>query len=100
MKQLFQTVILLLFCLKGWGQKTNMLSNPSFEDTPKTGEVPVGWYDCGAAMETPPDVQPGSFGVVSSPYDGNTYLGMVVRDNETWEAVGQQLQQLLLLDST
>lgn len=101
MKAFFQTIFLLLFfSLKGLGQNTNMLSNPSFEDTPKAGEAPEGWYNCGPATETPPDVQPGAFGVVTSPHNGNTYLGLVVRDNETWEAVGQELQKSLQKDST
>ncbi len=73
------------------GQNTIQLGNPSFEDTPKNSEQPRGWYDCGFAGETAPDVQPGSFKVMIDAYEGNTYLGMVVRDNETWEAVAQRL---------
>jgi hypothetical protein len=100
MKALFQTTFLILiFSLKGWGQNANMLNNPSFEDTPKTGEAPSEWYNCGTENETPPDVQPGAFGVDTWPFDGDTYLGLVVRDNETWEAVGQELKNPLLKDS-
>jgi hypothetical protein len=76
------------------------LTNPSFEDLPQKGETPTGWYDCGAAGETPPDVQPGYFGVIQRPAEGNTFLGMVVRDNETWEAVGQKLKEPLLQNQT
>ncbi len=75
------------------------LTNPSFEDTPRSGArggaPPLGWYDCGGAVETSPDVQPGSFGVVKSASNGNTYLGLVVRDNETYESVAQRLSQPL-----
>ncbi len=57
-----------------------------------------GWYDCGKADETPPDVQPGSFSVTKVPSHGNTYLGLVVRDNETWEGVSQRLSRPLEKD--
>ena len=68
------------------------LFNPSFEDYPRAGRVPVGWRDCGFARESPADTHPsGSFDVSKPASDGNTYLGMVVRDNDTWERVSQQL---------
>jgi outer membrane protein OmpA-like peptidoglycan-associated protein len=76
-----------------------MLTNPSFEGQPAQGgndhrfNLP-GWSNCGASDETPPDVHPvtlGSFQVEQAPSDGNTYLGMVVRDNNTWEIVAQRL---------
>ncbi len=72
------------------------LTNPSFEDLPQHSKPPRGWYDCGFAGESPPDVQPsGEFGVVKPAYDGQSYLGMVVRDNDTWEAVSQRLSSPL-----
>lgn len=72
-----------------------VLTNPSFEDLPKMGETPTGWYNCGKAGETPPDVQPGGWTVTKPANHGQTYLGLVVRDNETWEAVGQRLSRPL-----
>lgn len=72
--------------------------NPSFEDLPKAGEAPSGWYDCGKPGETPPDVQPGAFSVTKEASHGNTYLGLVVRDNETWEGVAQRLSRPLEKD--
>lgn len=72
--------------------------NPSFEDLPKCCEAPTGWYNCGKAEESPPDIQPGSFQVTKTPSHGETYLGLVVRDNETWEGVGQRLSQPLEQD--
>lgn len=72
------------------------LKNPSFEDIPRASKVPRGWYDCGFPGETPPDVQPeGTFGVSRPAYDGGTYLGLVVRDTDTWERVGQQLSKAM-----
>ncbi|MEL6988288.1 MAG: OmpA family protein, partial [Bacteroidota bacterium] len=70
------------------------LFNPSFEDYPRMSKQPRGWLDCGAAHfngETPPDTQPGTWGVSLKASDGGSYLGMVVRDIETWESVGQRL---------
>ncbi len=69
------------------------LSNPSFEDFNRASKEPRGWYDCGMYGESPPDVQPGHFRVKQRPNSGNTYLGMVTRDNETWESVSQRLSQ-------
>jgi len=74
------------------------LNNPSFEDTPRKGGASKkikGWYDCGLIdfpKESAPDIHPGGYwGVKNEPYNGNTYLGLVVRDNETWESVCQKL---------
>ncbi len=98
---------LLSFCLASvsiWGQKAKAISftNPSFEDIPKQGQTPSGWLDCsGTYEETPPDVQPnGVFGVVQSPHHGGTFLGLVVRDNNTVESVGQRLKTPLLKNTT
>jgi len=72
------------------------LNNPSFEDFPRQGQVPRGWYDCSFESETPPDIHPSlaaaQFEVTKEANDGNTYIGMVVRDNETWEMISQRLK--------
>ncbi|MEM8523418.1 MAG: hypothetical protein AAGG68_02185 [Bacteroidota bacterium] len=71
------------------------MNNPSFEDFPRHSHAPKGWYDCGFEDESPSDIHPemngGQFRVTTSAMQGNTYIGMVVRDNETWEAVAQRL---------
>lgn len=68
------------------------LENPSFEDSPRHSKPPRKWFDCGNPQESPPDVQPnGGFGVRKRAINGKTYLGLVVRDNDTHEAVGQKL---------
>ncbi|MBK8192450.1 MAG: hypothetical protein IPK76_04365 [Lewinellaceae bacterium] len=97
----FRGVICLLalpFALAAQKEVTITLLNPSFEDVPKDSETPSGWYDCGKSGESPPDVQPGSFSVTKAPSHGNTYLGLVVRDNETWEGVAQRLSRPLEKD--
>jgi outer membrane protein OmpA-like peptidoglycan-associated protein len=68
------------------------LENPSFEDQPRPGRTPDGWADCGHSQESPPDIQPyGGFNVTRPAQDGRTYVGLVTRDNKTWEAVAQRL---------
>lgn len=79
------------------------LINPSFEDKPHAGQADEygrrttirGWYDCSRdtfPYESPPDIHPNNlWNVAVEPIDGNTYLGMVVRKQESWESVSQQL---------
>ena len=77
-----------------FGQEEGLIQliNPSFEDIPRAETVPHGWKNCGFPDETPPDTHPsGAFDVIKYPSHGNTYLGMVVRDNDTWERVSQKL---------
>jgi outer membrane protein OmpA-like peptidoglycan-associated protein len=96
-KQKFHIIFLLVVLSNVFvfAQKpsTIKLDNPSFEDYPQAGHVPQGWFDCGFASETPPDIQPGNFFQVNKkPQHGITYVGMVVRDNNTWEAMAQRLK--------
>jgi len=77
-----------------------ILQNPSFEDMPRQGKAPSGWYDCGFPNESEPDIQPndageGFFGVQQKPQHGKSYLGMVVRDNDTYESLAQRLSKPL-----
>ncbi len=69
------------------------LENPSFEGFATAGRLPYGWRDCGFPGESPPDIQPGSWGVEMAAQNGNTYLGMVTRRRDTWECVSQELQR-------
>ena len=89
--------VLLSFALAaqdGPTPDTIHLRNPSFEDMPRNSAAPRGWLNCGFPGETPPDVHPDprfEFQVSKEAQHGKTYLGMVTRENETYEAVGQQL---------
>lgn len=72
------------------------LVNASFEDTPKQSSPPMGWTDCGFTGESAPDVHPSNFWQVSKPaFHGRTYMGLVVRHNDTWERVSQMLESPL-----
>jgi outer membrane protein OmpA-like peptidoglycan-associated protein len=94
-KSIFAIILLLVGNLGLSAQSEIIhLENPSFEDQPRAGYQPSGWIDCGFPGETPPDVQPfGGFGVTQVAQDKNTYIGLVVRDNKTWESVGQKLSR-------
>ena len=92
------TTLVAVLCFIGPAapaQKTIRLANPSFEDAPGHMKVPAGWSDCGHRNESPPDVQPGQYDVETPAEHGRTYLGLVVRDNNTWEAVAQHLMNPL-----
>lgn len=71
--------------------QTIKLNNASFEDLPMHSTTPYGWSNCGDPIESPPDIQPGQFEVTLPAQNGRTYLGLVVRDNNTWEGVSQRL---------
>jgi outer membrane protein OmpA-like peptidoglycan-associated protein len=78
------------------------LINPSFEDIPQTGKAPKGWQDCGSSNETPVDIHSSSansFSVKKKPFKGETYVGMVTRDNKTWESISQRLSTPLIKGS-
>ncbi len=74
------------------------LDNPSFEVFPRLSFTPSGWYDCGFPGESEVDVHPvpeSEFQVDKTAHAGNAYMGMVVRKNDTYEAVGQRLKRPL-----
>lgn len=97
---LVSTILWSIWSFNGYGQETFNLKNPSFEkDRPAAGMVPQDWTNLGAPDESPPDIQPGIFDVNLKAQDGKTYLGLVVRDNNTWEGVGQELDGWLKKDS-
>jgi len=77
------------------------LKNPSFEGLPHKGDPMQnigirGWYDCGELQfpsESPADLHPiNAWEVNVNPSEGRTYLGMVVRDNDSWESVSQRIE--------
>lgn len=88
--------LLSSFCLIG--QDEIFLFNPSFEDAPKLGQSPTGWYDCNAPGNSPVDTHPvpySEFEVDAVAAHDNTYVGMVVRENNAVEAIGQRLVEPL-----
>lgn len=116
-----KSILLSFFTLKAlflWGQqKTIKFHNPSFEHEPfitekwdrKTVEIAkivddslldkMGWSGCGFENTSPPDVQPGKFGVKAKAAHGQSYISMVTRDDKTWEGLSQKLPETLKKDS-
>ena len=113
MGRLFYIVALNLISYFSFTQGTEIiLNNPSFEDVPHQG-VSIhdsgirGWYDCGALQfpsESPPDIHPvqqknyptnSYWNVKKNAQEGETYLGLIVRDNDSWESVSQRLTSTL-----
>lgn len=112
-KYLFCLAVLLNLCVLPdviIAQSTaDYIRNPSFEDTPRLGQYYnkgmekamrnniKGWYDCGIISfrdETAPDIHSADtdfWKVSQEPSHGETFLGLAVRDNETWEALSQEL---------
>ncbi len=95
-------LIFFLFGLVIASAQNVELTNPSFEGKPHKGKkswyVVDDWEDCGFENETGPDVHPGLkngkpfHGVSKQAADGATYIGLVTRDDESWEAIGQSLR--------
>ncbi|MBK8492744.1 MAG: hypothetical protein IPL49_18120 [Saprospirales bacterium] len=89
----------MFLCVGLFAQDRIALDNPSFEDTPRAGALPSGWDEanCGPPDQTPPDIHPNDlppyhfFGVKLRAYEGWSYLGMVVRETGSREAVTQKL---------
>ena len=83
----------LFFLLPFLGQNSQIkvitLNNPSFEGEPQDATMPMGWQACKEG--TTPDILPGSWGVYNQPTDGNTFLGLITREDGSWESVGQRL---------
>jgi len=74
------------------------LGQPSYYRSDEEGFYKVGlrgWRDCGKGFKTPFDIQPGLFEVDLAPSDGNSYVGLVTRDDRTNESLTQKLKKPL-----
>jgi len=98
MKLILTTLLFVSFYFFAQAQDTIFLKNPSFEGVPYEGasdaKLPLGWVDCGFPRESPPDVHPvidGTLRVKNPANNLKTYIGMVTRDNDTWERIGGEL---------
>lgn len=89
-------ILFLLFMLTGAYHlyaQVIFLNNASFEGEPVDATMPVGWFGCTNA--TTPDILPGPWGVYEEPSDGDTFVGLITREDGTWEAVGQRFSEPL-----
>lgn len=96
--------ILVLSCLAtSVSAQDVIIFNNGLEDTPRRGTVTTrsvdGWLDCGSRKfrnESPPDIHPNDFWKVNlKPAQGKSYVGLVVRENETYESISQGLDVTL-----
>lgn len=87
---IFILIIFLIF-IRGSITTTaqTTVKNPSFEDMPSDATVPHHWHACDDM--TTPDILPGYWGVYLEPSDGDTYVGIITRQNATYEQFGQRL---------
>lgn len=69
--------------------KPVVLENTSFEGVPHDAVTPEKWQACG--LDSSPDILPGPWGVYQKPTEGNTFLGLITREDNTWEALGQKM---------
>lgn len=57
------------------------------------------WKNCGSDGHTPPTIHQNGeiqFGVKENAFDGDVFLGMVVRIDDTWESIGLELINKLI----
>ncbi|MCI5082628.1 MAG: hypothetical protein MRY78_13095 [Saprospiraceae bacterium] len=82
--------LLLFFCCSvSMSFAQIYLTNASFEGEPEDAKVPVGWFAC--ELGTTPDILPGEWGVYKESSEGETYVGLITREDGTWESIGQRL---------
>ena len=68
--------------------------NASFEQLNSKKEI-LEWSSCNINQETPPVIQPGQFGCKLFAQQGRSYVGLVARDNGTYETIRQILTKPL-----
>ena len=97
----FRTYLLVLLnlCMMSRSYGQELLANPSFEGSPEPSHAPAGWIACNEYGT--PDIQPGAWNVDELPSDGNTYISLLARGEETaqgisTEGIGQYLEADLL----
>lgn len=90
MTKKYFVVALVASCVTATSGQKIFLNNASFEGAPQDATVPIGWHGCEPG--TTPDILPGPWGVYQEPAEGETYMGLITRDNGTWESVGQRLK--------
>ncbi len=95
MHKLLLVFLLSILYVSANGQPARLL-NPSFEGEPRDATIPRGWYAC--EKGTTPDILPGPWGVYLEAEAGETYVGLITRENGSWESIGQRLSKPLEKD--
>lgn len=87
-----------LFCaFNTWAQENTApliyLQNASFEGSPQDATMPIAWMACEAF--TTPDILPSTWGVTLEANDGETYIGLISREDGSKESITQRLSQAI-----
>ena len=69
------------------------LLNASFEGDAQDATMPVNWFSCEPGST--PDILPGPWGVFTEASEGETFMGLISRDDGSIESVGQRLAKPL-----
>ena len=85
--------ISIFFIQIGALQSQVYLTNPSLEDTPADATMPSGWMS--ASESTTPDILPGYWGVYQDAEDGETFAGLITRQDGSFESIQQRLENKL-----
>ncbi len=81
---------LVFLLLRLQAQEVIPFINGSFEGERSTAAtMPQGWMPC--RMGTTPDILPGAWGVYTIPAHGQSYVGLITRDDGSFESIGQRL---------
>jgi hypothetical protein len=67
--------------------------NASFEDAPSDATTPQAWYPC--EEMTTPDILPGFWGVYKTANQGETYVGLITRQDGSFESIATRTSKVL-----
>jgi len=90
-KHIYISIILILFSHSLCGQI--IIDNGSFEGTPADATMPAGWF--AGEKGTTPDILPGYWGVYNESEDGETFVGLITRQDGSFESISQRLPDKL-----
>ncbi len=96
MKKYITYTFISLFYTNTFHAQDIELRNPSFEGEPQVSNLPDEWRSRGTLGYSDPDTQPNEVFEVSKPAKhGKTYIGMVTRADDSYEAITQYLESPL-----
>ncbi len=87
--RIFSLFLVLLFTPSIFVAQSIQLANASFEGEHADATMPQEWSAC--QKGSTPDILPGSWGVYLEPFEGNSYIGLITREDGSYESIGQKL---------
>ncbi len=89
LKSIF-SLFMASFLAVGLSAQIITLDNASFEGEPQDATLPQGWF--AVELGTTPDIMPGIWGVTKEATEGDTYIGLITREDGSFESIGQRLE--------